>query len=63
MNPLWMEDADGKKLLLDEKPFAERIKDRSFKKEFDTGKKKGLTLKTRHQPLPEMFEGFEVEIP
>ncbi|MBT2663420.1 DUF4179 domain-containing protein [Bacillus sp. ISL-45] len=63
MNPLWIEDSNGKKLILDEKPFAERIKDQSFKKEFDTGKKKGLTLKTRHQPLPEMFEGFEIEIP
>lgn len=63
MNPLWIEDSNGKKLILDEKPFAERIKDQSFKKEFDTGKKKGLMLKTRHQPLPEMFEGFEIEIP
>ncbi|CAM3807494.1 DUF4179 domain-containing protein [Mesobacillus thioparans] len=63
MNPLWIEDENGEKLLLDEKPFAERIKDHSFKKEFNTGKKKGLTLKTRHQPLPEMFEGFEIDIP
>jgi hypothetical protein len=63
MNPLWIEDAKGKKLILDEKPFAERIKGQSFKKEFATGKKKGLTLKTRHQPLAEMLEGFEIEIP
>lgn len=63
MNPLWIEDANGKKLILDEKPFAERIKGQSFKKGFDTGKKVGLTLKTRHQPLPEMYEGFEIDIP
>ncbi|MBT2641560.1 DUF4179 domain-containing protein [Bacillus sp. ISL-41] len=63
MSTLWIEDAKGEKLILDEKPFPERIKDQSFKKEFDTGKKKGLTLKTRHQPLPEMLEGFEIEIP
>lgn len=63
MNPLWIEDANGKKVILDEKPFAERIEHKSFKKEFDTGNKKGLTLKTLHQPLPEMYEGFEIEIP
>lgn len=63
VNPVWIEDENGKRLIVDEKPFAERIKDNRFKQEFKTGKKKGLKLKTHHQPMPEIFEGFEIEIP
>lgn len=62
-NQIYLVDANGKNLGLDEKPFAERIKGKSFKQEFATGKKEGLMLKTYKMPLPVLYEEFEIEIP
>lgn len=62
-NPIWLVDANGNHLMLEDKPFAERIKGNSFKQEFSTGKKKGLQLKTIKSPIPTMYEEFEIEIP
>jgi hypothetical protein len=62
-SPIWLVDANGKNLILDDQPFAQRIKGNSFKQEFPTGKKKGLMLKTTKRPLPVIYESFEIEIP
>lgn len=62
-NPIWLEDADGKNLMLEDKSFAERMKGNSFKQEFSTGKKDGLQLKTYKSPKPTMYEEFEIKIP
>ncbi|MBT2682335.1 DUF4179 domain-containing protein [Bacillus sp. ISL-37] len=62
-NPIWLFDADGKNMSLDEKPFAERIKGNSFKQEFATGKAEGLKLKTNKMPKPVLYEEFVIEIP
>jgi hypothetical protein len=59
---LKLEDANGKNLMMKETPMAERIPGNSFKKEFATGKKKGLKLKTYKQPKPIMYEEFEIDI-
>lgn len=63
INPIWLEDANGKNLILEDKPFAERIKGNSFKQEFSTGEKEGLQLKTYKSPKPTVYEGFEIKIP
>lgn len=62
-NPIWLEDANGKNLMVEDNPFAERIKGNSFKQEFATGEKEGLQLKTDKLPKPTMYEEFEIEIP
>lgn len=62
-NPIWLVDANGKNLMLEDKPFAERIKGNSFKQEFSASKKKGLQLKTIKSSKPTMYEEFEIEIP
>ncbi|MDF2066542.1 DUF4179 domain-containing protein [Bacillus sp. Cr_A10] len=62
-NPIWLEDANGKNLRLEDKPVAERIEGNTFKQEFSTGEKHGLQLKTFKFPKPIMYEEFEVEIP
>lgn len=62
-NPIWLEDANGKYLMLEDKPFAERIQGNSFKQGFSTGEQDGLQLKTNKSPKPTMFEEFEIEIP
>lgn len=62
-NAIWVEDATGKNLMVDDKPFAERIKGNSFKQEFATGKKEGLLIKTMKYPKPIMYEEFEIAIP
>ena len=62
-NPIWLEDANGKNLMLEDKPFAERVKGNSFKQEFSTGEKDGLQLKTYKSPKSTMYEEFVIEIP
>lgn len=61
--PIYLEDANGKNLVLEDKPYAERIKGNSFKQEFATGKKEGLKLKTYKMPMPVLYEEFVIEIP
>lgn len=62
-NSLWLEDANGKNLMLEDKPFAERIEGNTFKQEFADSKKKGLKIKTYKYPKPIMYEEFKIDIP
>ncbi|MBU8879001.1 DUF4179 domain-containing protein [Bacillus sp. FJAT-29790] len=62
-NPIWLEDANGKNLMVKDKPDAERIEGNSYKQEFSTGKKKGLQLKTHKYPKTITYEAFEIDIP
>ncbi|MEH7121887.1 DUF4179 domain-containing protein [Bacillus sp. JJ1773] len=61
-NSLWLEDAIGKNLMLEDKPFAERIEGNEFKQEFAAGKKKGLKIKTYKYPKPITYEEFKIDI-
>lgn len=62
-NSLWLEEANGKSLLLEDKPFAERIEGNKFKQEFASSKKKDVKIKTRKFPMPITYEGFKINIP
>lgn len=62
-NSFWLEDANGKNLLLKDKPFAERMEGNKFKQEFAAGMKSGLQIKTYKFPKPIMYEEFKVDIP
>lgn len=63
ISPIWLEDAKGNYLMLEEKPFPERLKGNSFKQEFSARKKDGLQIKTYKSPKPITYEPFEIEIP
>lgn len=63
LNPIWLEDAKGKKLFFEDAPFAERIEGNHFKQQFPIKKKEGLQLKTFKFPKPIIFEPVEIEIP
>ncbi|WP_214484830.1 DUF4179 domain-containing protein [Bacillus sp. SM2101] len=60
-NPIsiWMEDADGNNLFMEEKPWAEKIEGNSFRQEFVNNEKEGLLIAT-YKPI--MYEGFEIKI-
>ncbi|MEK4538538.1 DUF4179 domain-containing protein [Peribacillus sp. FSL K6-1552] len=62
-NSLWLEDANGKSLLLEDNPLAERIEGNTFKQEFAASKNKGLQIKTYKFPKPIMYEEFKIDIP
>lgn len=62
-NPIWLEDANGKNLMLEDRPYAVRIEGNSFKQEFATSKKDGLVVKTRKFSKPTTYESFEIELP
>ncbi|MET3321352.1 UNVERIFIED_ORG: hypothetical protein ABIC97_004455 [Peribacillus simplex] len=62
-NSLWLEDANGKSLLLEDNPLAERIEGNTFKQEFAASKKKGLQIKTYKFPKPITYEEFKIDIP
>jgi hypothetical protein len=61
-NPIWMEDGNGKNLMSNDKPMAERIDGNTFRQEFVTGEKKGLKLKTYQMAKPVFYEEFVVEL-
>ncbi|MFZ3591766.1 DUF4179 domain-containing protein [Bacillus sp. DJP31] len=62
-NPIWLEDGNGKNLVSEDNPYAERIEGNRFKQEFATGEKEGLKLRTYKSPKPIIYEEFEIEVP
>ncbi|WP_313893065.1 DUF4179 domain-containing protein [Psychrobacillus sp.] len=63
LNSIWLEDAKGNYLMLEDNPFPERIEGNSFKQEFALGKKEGLLIKTNKLSKPTTYEAFEIELP
>lgn len=62
-NPIWLKDANGKSLMIEDVPFAEKIEGNSFKQVFKMSKKKGLQLGTFRYLKPVTYEAFEIELP
>ncbi|QUG42307.1 DUF4179 domain-containing protein [Psychrobacillus sp. INOP01] len=62
-NPIWLKDASGNNLMLEDAPFAERIEGNSFKQVFKANEQEGLQLGTFKYPKPVTYEAFEIELP
>lgn len=59
-NPIWMEDANGNNLIVEDKPFAERVEGNKFKQEFKAGE--GLKIKSYKYLKPVMYEEFIIDV-